>query len=69
MTQLFTNTLQIDNDKYEITKRLYQELFSQMNLISDYGKCRQYVRTAMSSCLREIKEVNEFEVKKIDIIL
>ena len=66
---LYTNTLQIDSDKFLITKRLYQEMFSQMNYLSDYGKCRVYVRKAMSKCLREVKEVREFEVKKIDIEL
>lgn len=69
MKQLLTNTLQIDNEKYQITKRLYLELYSQMNFISDYDKCRKYVREAMNKCVREIRKVTEFEKNKIDIIL
>lgn len=65
----FTNTLQIDNDKFLITKRLYQEMFAEMNLIKDYGRCRKYVRQAMDSCLKEINSVTSFKVKKIDIVL
>jgi len=65
----FTNTLQIDNDKFLITKRLYQEMFAEMNLIKDYGRCRKYVREAMDNCLKEISSVTSFKVKKIDIVL
>ena len=66
---LLTNTLQIGADKYMITKRLYQEILAETNYISDYYKCCTYVRQALSKCFREIQEVSEFEVKKIDIEL
>lgn len=65
----FTNTLQFGSEKYMITKRLYQEIFAQTNLISDYDKCRSYVYGAMNKCSKEIKQVVEFETKKIDIEL
>lgn len=68
-TPLFTNTLTIGNGKFLITKRLYQELFAEMNFIKDYAKCREYVHEAMTKCLHEVKEVTNFEVKKIDIQL
>ena len=65
----FTNTLQFGSDKYMITKRLYQELFAQTNLIGDYNECRSYVYGAMNKCLKETKQVVEFKTKKIDIEL
>lgn len=69
MTQVLSHQLQIDNDKYLITKRLFQEMYSQINYLVDYAKCRSYVRATMFCCIGEIKEVKEFEVKKVDIHL
>lgn len=40
-----------------------------MNYIGDYGKCRQYARLTMSNSPSEVKEVREFETKKIHIEL
>lgn len=67
--QLFTYTLKFDADKFLITKRLYQELIAQTNLIADYNECRRYVRQALNNCINEIQEVVEFNTKKIDIEL
>ena len=69
MTQVHSHQLQIDNDKYLITKRLFHEMYAEMNYLIDYAKCRSYVRATMFSCTSEIKEVKEFLVKKIDIVL
>jgi len=63
----FTNTLQLGNSKYIITKRLYQEIMAQTNYISDYNECKTYVMNALTKCLRETQKVNDFKTKKIDI--
>jgi hypothetical protein len=67
--QVHSYQLQIDNDKFLITKRLFQEMFAEINYLVDYTKCRSYVRATMSLCTKEITEVNTFKVKKIDIQL
>lgn len=63
----YDNTLILDKKKYLISKRLYQELLAQTNLIKDYLKCRSYVITAVYRCANEVMEVAEFKTKKIDI--
>ena len=68
MTQIiFTYSLQFDNEKFMITKRLYNEIISETNLIGDYGMCRVYVKEVLNKCQRETKKVLNFEKKKIDI--
>jgi hypothetical protein len=69
MIQVHSHQLQIDNDKYLITKRLFTEMYSQLNYLVDYAKCRSYVRATMSCCVNETKVVTNFETKKIDIQL
>lgn len=63
---MFIYNLKISNEKFVITRRLYNELIAQTNLIGDYNKCRVYVRKSLDSCKREVKKVYEFENKKID---
>jgi hypothetical protein len=67
--QLLDHQLLFDADKFMITKRLYLEMFGQMNYIADYGKCRKYARLTMSNSPSEVKEVREFETKKVHIEL
>ena len=65
----FTHQLQFDNDKYEITKELFNILYSGTNEIKDYKECRRFVRLEMNKNIREVKQVREFKNKKIDIHL
>ena len=67
--QVLDHQLKFDNDLFMITKRLYLELLAQTNYISDYTQCRKYVRSVMSKSGKEIKEVRQFETRKIHIEL
>ena len=65
--QVKDHQLQFDNDKFMITKRLYLELLAETNYIIDYEQCRKHVRSVMSKSGKEIKQVRQFETKKIHI--
>jgi hypothetical protein len=67
--QILDHQLKFDSDMFMITKRLYLELLAETNYISDYNACRKYVRSVMSKCFNEIKEVKAFETRKIHIEL
>lgn len=67
--QLLTYQLQFDDDKFMITKRLYLEMFAQMNYLVDYVACRKYARNIMSKSGNEIEEVKAFKTRKIDLEL
>lgn len=67
--EILDHQLQIDKDKYLISKRLFNEIYAETNYLGDYDKCRSYVRATMCICMSEIQEVNNFKTKKIDIQL
>lgn len=64
----YTHQLQFDADKYLITKQLYNLIVSETNLISDYGKCRRFVRQTLFKYGNEVKEVKVFDKRRRDII-
>ena len=61
--------LKIDNDQFLITKRLYQEIMAETNLIADYDKCKVYVRKTLSTCKDEAKLLSNVKTKKFQIEL
>lgn len=60
--------LEIDNDKYNITKQLFTLIISQTNYISDYAQCRKFVRETLFKYQKEVKEVTMFIKRRRDII-
>ena len=60
--------LQFDNDKYTISKQLYNLIITQTNYISDYGQCRRFVRESLSKYANEVKQVRDFAKKQRNCI-
>ncbi len=60
--------LQFDDDKYTISKQLYNLIITQTNYISDYAQCRKFVRETMSQYSKEITKVKDFVKKQRNCI-
>ena len=60
--------LQFDDDKYTISKQLYNLIISQTNYINDYAQCRKFVRETMSQYGNEITKVQDFTKKQRNCI-
>ena len=65
---MFEYQLEIDNDKYNITKQLFMLIVSQTNYISDYAQCRKFVRETLFNYKNDVKEVTMFVKRRRDII-
>lgn len=65
---MFEYQLQFDADKFLISKQLFTLLITKTNELSDYGKCRLYVRQALANYSKEVQEVKNFVKKRRDII-